>query len=127
MTAEEDYPRQLKACRIAGTVLLLVSGISALGMYFKISLYTAIFESMVTGGADAMPRLTVFLIKYQNPLMGFMALVILSTLWGLWMAKRLSTLIYLAGVVFAFFAGMIAVFYLGMQQPLSTLITKFAE
>lgn len=125
MTAEEDYPRQLKACRICGTVLLLISGTQALMMTLTISKYIALFEHMVEGGIDAMPLLTKFLIENQTPLLGLIAMVILGSFWSLWMSRRLSTMIYLAGGVLAFFVGINAVIELGMQQPLTTIISKF--
>lgn len=125
MTAEEDYPRQLKACRIIGTLLLLVSGLSLLGMSLKISFHTSVFESMVEGGKESYPPITIFLIKFQFPLMSLMAFVLMGSLWGLWMARRVSTLIYIAGAVFAFFIVVSAMIELGMQQPLITYTRKF--
>ena len=125
MTAEEDYPRQLKAIRICGTVLLLISGTQALAMSLKIKTYMAIFENMVEGGVDSMPRLTKFLMQNQTALLGLILMAIIGSLWGLWLSRRLSTMIYLAGGMFAFFVLINTVIELGMQQPLTTIITKF--
>jgi hypothetical protein len=125
MSADEDYPRQIKACRICGTVLVLVFGTSILGMILKIRLYTTVFESMVEGGSSSLPPITGLLIQYRIPLMALIVLVMMSTLWGLWLARRLSTFIYLAGAVATFFALLAALIELGMHQPLLTIITKF--
>lgn len=125
MTAESDYPRQLKAGRIAGSVLVLALGIPALGMSHKLNQILSVFDSMVEGGAASLPSLTKFLIQNQIPLMGLISLVMMGTIWGLWMSRRLSTLIYLAGAVSAFFAILTGLIDQGIQQPLITIITKF--
>ncbi len=125
MSADEDYPRQIKACRICGTVLVLVFGTLVLVKTLKIRFYTTVFASMVEGGITALPMITRPLNQYQIPLMALIVLVMMSTIWGLWLARRLSTLIYLAGAVATFFALLAALIEIGMHQPLLTIMTRF--
>jgi hypothetical protein len=125
LTAEADYPRQITACRICGTGLILIFGASALGQAYRIPKYVQIMDSMVEGGHDALPPITKFLIQNQLPLMGAIALLMMGSTWGLWMSRRLSAMIYLCGASVALLWIFTLLIGHSMQQALIPVIVKF--
>lgn len=127
MIPENEYGRLLTAGRIFFTVTSLMQAISIASVFSVLKRQREIFDNLVTGGTDAMPLLTRLLISWQWPLAAVAGLLTACLLRLVWRTARLSTIVW-AGAALSLMPmvqGLLV--QIGIQDPLTTIISKFAQ
>jgi len=123
---EKEYYRTLLAARLAASIFILLSAVWCWFKYNQLDKGLQIFENMVTGGVEAMPALTKFVLGHGDTLAGLAGLAGFGSIGWMWMGGH-----SIARVIYAGTIGVICCLLFGylfdaaVWTPLTTIITRF--
>ncbi|HWB04720.1 MAG TPA: hypothetical protein VG796_16955 [Verrucomicrobiales bacterium] len=123
---QDEYGRTLLACRVGGTVSILLASVWCAWQHHGLQNGREMLENMVAGGISATPLLTRLAFDYESTLAPVAALCALVSLVLIWIGgKRISQVIYatVAGAAVPLLTGLF--FAISWSSPFHQIITNF--